>query len=213
MAYAILRLKKLKQNQLTAAWKHGENREKIPHLSHPERTKENMLITTQERFKGKGLTERANMRIADFYQRAVRKDAVKAVEVVLSFSPEAALWIDTDERRMEWITANLRFLADKFKKENILAARVDFDESTMHMHAFICPEKDGRLSAKMVLGNKYDLSKLQSDYADAMSVFGLSRGVNTIDHPEQKQYNVPIRKYWAQQRDMERANENAVIGG
>src|SRR5690606_38021243 len=65
------------------------------------------------------------------------------------------------------------------------------DERTPHLHVVTVPlTKDGRLSAKEVMGNRKDMQERQDRYADAMKVFGLNRGIrNTgIKHESAKEY-------------------------
>ena len=51
------------------------------------------------------------------------------------------------------------------------------DEKTPHLHAVVVPIREGKLTAKTILGNKKDMSQRQDRYAQAMAPFGLSRGV------------------------------------
>ena len=62
----------------------------------------------------------------------------------------------------------------------MISAVVHMDEKTPHMHLCFCPiTRDGRLSAKDILGNKQSLSKWQDDFFAwmAQAYPALSRGI------------------------------------
>jgi len=57
------------------------------------------------------------------------------------------------------------FLSRKIGRENIFSAVVHLDEKTPHMHLGVVPiTKDGRLSAKEIIGNRVQLTKWQDDF-------------------------------------------------
>lgn len=109
----------------------------------------------------------------------VRKNAVYAVEVMLTFSPGA---LDPNSDIMkEWAGANMRWLANTFGgKENIIDGRLHMDETTAHIHAMVIPIDDrGKLNARAFLGGtSHRMSELQTDYAKAMEPFDLVRGIS-----------------------------------
>ena len=54
-------------------------------------------------------------------------------------------------------------------EKNIISAVVHLDEGTPHMHLVFCPiNKDGKLSAKSILGNQKSLSEWQTRYYNYM---------------------------------------------
>lgn len=122
-----------------------------------------------------------NQRIEEGYQgkKAIRKDAVKYLSLVLTGSHEDMTKLATDPVRFKaWQQANFDFVAQEFGKANILRFTLHMDEKTPHIHAVVVPlTKDGRLSAKELMGNKKSLSLQQDRYAEAMEPFELSRGV------------------------------------
>jgi DNA-binding helix-hairpin-helix protein with protein kinase domain len=78
----------------------------------------------------------------------------------------------------KWTKANYEFACEKYGKENIIRFSLHRDETTPHIHCVVVPlTDDGRLSAKEVVGNRNDLKSLQDNYAEAMKLFGLERGV------------------------------------
>lgn len=104
--------------------------------------------------------------------KTIRKDAVKYVSVLLSMSHDAVI-----RNINEWAGENYVFLAKEFGLKNIVDFTVHLDERTPHIHATIVPiTRDGRLSAKEIIGNRKNLTRLQTNYAESMAKFGLQRG-------------------------------------
>lgn len=116
---------------------------------------------------------------------AIRKDAVRQLNVILTGSHERMLAIGRDPKQWrEWVADNYRFLAKQFGLANIVGFAVHMDEATPHIHATVVPlTPDGRLSAKELMGNKHQLKALQDGYGMAMKKHGLERGeVNSKAH-------------------------------
>ncbi|WKN46532.1 MobV family relaxase [Tunicatimonas pelagia] len=120
-------------------------------------------------------------RITEGYQgkTAIRKDAVRYVNLMLSGSPEQMSKLEQQGKLTDWMQANYRYVASEFGKENIVRFAMHLDEKTPHIHATVVPlTKDGRLSAKEYLfGHKEKLRGFQDRYAKAMEPFGLERGL------------------------------------
>lgn len=90
-----------------------------------------------------------------------------------------------------WIKKNYAFMMNEFGKENIVRFVLHRDERTPHIHVVTVPlTKDGRLSAKEIMGNRKDMQARQDRYAEQMKSFGLERGIrNTgIKHESAKEY-------------------------
>ena len=109
-----------------------------------------------------------------------RKNAALAMEYLMTYSPEMKEKIPLDE----WIEANLEFLRVEHG-EGVLCVDLHLDETTPHLQAIVAPliEKEVRGKLQMRLSGvdfwkgKYKLSSRQDRYADAMSRFGLERGL------------------------------------
>lgn len=57
----------------------------------------------------------------------------------------------------------VRFIQEEIGEDNVFAATVHMDEKTPHMHICFTPiTPDGKLSAKIVLGNQKKLSDWQT---------------------------------------------------
>ena len=62
-----------------------------------------------------------------------------------------------------------RKIKELIKKYRIISAVVHMDEKTPHMHLVFCPiNKEGKLSAKSILGNQKSLSEWQTRYYEFM---------------------------------------------
>jgi hypothetical protein len=135
----------------------------------------------------------AEQRIAEVVTRKVRDDQVRAMEVVLTASPD---WFKRgqdgqaeDMRQSKWIADNLHFLKEKFGEKNVVSFTLHQDEKTPHVHAVVIPITDkNRLSAD-TLFNPKTLVKLQTEYAAAMAEHGLERGIegSRRQHQDMKQ--------------------------
>ena len=192
MPYAVIRVAKIKTAQAaTAKTAHNYREHSLSNVDQdaPHRNKE--YLNHEERNYG----ELADQRIAQVVTRKVRADQVKAVEVILTGSPEG-FKRDADGRardysNSQWAQDNLNFLQNKYGKENVVSFTLHQDEKTPHVHAVIVPiTPDGRLSAKELFTPK-TLRELQTEYAQAMQPHGFARGV---EH-SQTQHQPPRRHY------------------
>lgn len=168
MPYAILRFAKRKMGAVSAIEKHNE-RKKEAYKSNPDIDQR----FTQDNYH---LEERT----VDSYRRELRrrieaagcrtrKDSVTMVETLITASPEFMRSLSHSEKR-EFFNSAYGFMKEKIGSENIVSAVVHMDEKTPHMHLCFCPiTKDGRLSAKSILGNQAQLSKWQTDFHQCMS--------------------------------------------
>ena len=101
------------------------------------------------------------------------------METLITASPELLNRMNPQEQR-QFFERAAAFLYERIGKENVISAVVHMDEKTPHMHLCFCPiTKDGRLSAKDILGNKQALSKWQDDFFAwmAQAYPALSRGI------------------------------------
>ena len=113
--------------------------------------------------------------------KAIRKDAVHSINVILSGSHEEMTEIANNKKRLqEWIDKNLEFCIKEYGKENIVRFAVHLDEKTPHIHCVFVPiTPDGRLSAGDWMKTGKQLEEVQTKYAEAMAEFGLERGVKS----------------------------------
>jgi hypothetical protein len=193
MAFAILRIEKIK-SAANAAAKTGHNYRLHP-VANADESQQGLnqeLVNHTQR----PLWELAEARVAELGLKRLRTDAVKAVEVLLTASPEAfprdAQSQAVDMRGSAWLAANQRFLTERFGVANVVALTLHQDEQTPHLHAVIVPATaDGRLSARDVF-NPASLRQLQTDYSLAMQAagFAVQRGIegSTAKHESLRAY-------------------------
>lgn len=146
------------------------------------------------------LQERIDTRIKDGYkgQTAIRKDAVTHLNIILSGSHEPMKDMKSKGKINRWAFDNYKFIGKEFGYQNIVEFGVHMDERTPHIHAVVVPlTKNGRLSAKVVMGDKVDLSNLQTRYGELMEkLHGLKRGVkgSKATHDSIKEYYARINQ-------------------
>jgi len=126
-----------------------------------------------------------------------RKDAVLAVEYMMTASPE---WWKTasKEQQQVFFQQSAKWLVDKYGKENVLAFGIHRDETSPHISAFVVPiTQDGRLSAKDYIGGRDKLRNDQTTYAQPLERLGLERGVRGS-----KAQHKTIQKYYGEMEQL-----------
>ena len=167
MAYTILRFKKDKGGAIAGCERHNE-RKKEAYKSNLDidinRTKDNYHIIQAPKYT-------YSRRIKDLIKRygcKVRKDSVKLVETLITASPDFMNKLSEKEKR-EYFERATEFIKQEVGEDRIISAVVHMDESTPHMHLVFCPiNKDGKLSAKSILGNQKSLSEWQTRFYECM---------------------------------------------
>lgn len=157
---------------------------------------ENGRVYVYDNFKNRrSLQERIDRRIKEGYKgkTAIRKDAVTHLNMVLTGSHEEMKVIgDNPERLTQWMNENHKFVCERFGGKNIVDFTLHMDERTPHIHCVVVPlTKDGRLSAKEMMGNRIKMSELQGLYGKVMQEkFGLQRGIkgSTATHDSVREY-------------------------
>lgn len=93
----------------------------------------------------------------------LRKDAVQAIEFVVSIAPGQRL----DEAG--FFGAAVRWLADRFGGvDNILSADVHRDEAAPHLHLLVLPLMAGRMVGSDAIGGPSHLLRLQTEFFAAV---------------------------------------------
>lgn len=166
MAYAILRFAKHKGGASKALSAHHE-RTKEEYTSNPDidksRIAQNYHLVTPRWSYEQEIKHRIRMAGCK-----VRRDSVKFVDTLVTVSPEFA---EAHTAEMpEYFARAFDFLKERVGEENIFSAVVHMDEKTPHLHLCFVPlTKDGRLSAKEILGNKKRMIQWQDDFYACMS--------------------------------------------
>ena len=130
-------------------------------------------------------------------KKAIRKDAVRMCEMLFTSNGEFFSRISEQEQRQFFLDC-FEFAAQRYGRENIIAATVHLDEATPHLHLDFVPlTPDGRLSAKEVFGNRPQLQQLQDDFFSAVSSkYGLERGQRAdIENKERPRKHLETAEY------------------
>ena len=163
MAYAILRIKKLKTiGSLAVSGAHIYRKRSTPNAD-PSKGIKNLYGSDDIRSDVEAkLPEKR------------RSNAVLAVQILLAASPE---WFRDGGDVESWTDHCVAWLDARYGKNCVNVCRHD-DETVPHIHATIVPiASNGRLSCDAFFGTPQKLSKLQDDYANSMSSLGLERGI------------------------------------
>lgn len=186
MAYAIMRCKKLVSMGSCAASLQHCFRERDTPNADKQKTPEN-------EHKLAASTDEAMGRLRELLPEKRRKDAVLAVEYVMTASP--SWWAEASKQQQkDFFDKAQSWLAQKYGAENIFAATVHRDEKTPHLSAFVVPiTKDGRLSAKEFIGNRAKMTQDQTDFAKQVYDLGLLRGIEKSQAKHQT-----IKNFYAQ---------------
>lgn len=201
--FAVCRVAKLKSHSLGMASAHNLRTMLVPNAD-PEKTKFNTRWT---RFgSDENLVSLVKSRLNEIGIDKPRRDAVLAVEVFMSASPEYFRPSDSSQygeyeqgKLDEWKKCTEKFLRDRYG-ENLVEMILHVDEGTPHIHAMVVPAvtktkskrrtndeiqknipaktyTSATLDAKSMF-NKFTLVNLQTDYAMAVKELGLERGIH-----------------------------------
>lgn len=168
--YAIMRCKKLTgMGSVASALQHCYRERETPNAD-ADRTPENHCSVSQSADEAMG-------KLRELLPEKRRKDAVLAVEYVMTASPE--WWNEaTPRQQAEFFARSEQWLENKYGKDRVVAAVVHRDEATPHLSAFVVPlTQDGRLSAKEFIGRRSKMRDDQSTYAESVKKLGLERGI------------------------------------
>lgn len=168
--YAIMRCKKLTgMGSVASALQHCYRERETPNAD-ADRTPENHCTVSQSADEAMG-------KLRELLPEKRRKDAVLAVEYVMTASPE--WWNEaTPRQQAEFFARSEQWLENKYGKDRVVAAVVHRDEATPHLSAFVVPlTQDGRLSAKEFIGGRSKMRDDQSTYAESVKKLGLERGI------------------------------------
>jgi len=172
MKYAILRTQKLKATG--AVWrslKHAFREQPTPNAD-PERAANNAHL-------GASSAREAMEKVRARLPEKRRKDAVLAIEYLITASPEAMKGMGSNGCTAYFNDA-LKWLKQRHGGANVVYSGVHRDESTPHMYAYVVPldESTGRLNARRWLGGAKALSEMQTDFAATVGAqHGLERGI------------------------------------
>lgn len=115
-----------------------------------------------------------------------RSNSVLALDTIYTASPDFFQG-KTNQQNDDFFKDCLQFHQEHFG--HIISAVIHYDETTPHLHVVSVPlTKDGRLSARDVIGNKSKMSKTQDSFFEQVGRgYGLERGIH-MDGQEKKQH-------------------------
>lgn len=186
MGYAILRTQKLKSGiAVRRSMKHAFREQDTPNAD-PGRTPDNTHIGAKSVDEA---LQRFNARLPE----KVRKNAVLAVEYLITASPEDMKG-KTRAEQDAYFRDGLEWLKRRHGVENIVYAGVHRDETTPHMYAYVVPlDRQGKLNCRSFLGGAQALSEMQTKFArEVGKQHGLERGVEGS-----KARHTSIQQYYA----------------
>lgn len=189
--YAILRVQKLKHPaSVRRSLKHSFREQDTPNAD-PAKAIQNDHI-------GATSADQAMARVEALLPEKRRKDAVLAIEYLITASPEA-MQGKTREEQDAYFRDSLQWLKDRHGAQNIVYAGIHRDELTPHMYAYAVPidEASGRLNAKKWLGGAKALANMQTEFANVVgSGHGLERGIegSKAKHQRVKTFYAAIEK-------------------
>lgn len=190
----------------------------IPKNADPTRTHLNRrLIEYPEGVKDRSAAIQRRLEEAGL-TRKIGSNQVRAIRINVSGTHENMKRIEEEGRLDEWCADNLKYFADTFGKENIVAAHLHRDEETPHIHVTLVPIVKGerkrrkreeqtkkryrkkptdtvRLCADDIM-TRLKLKTYQDTYAVAMAKYGLQRGMDgsKARHKSTQQYYRDIQK-------------------
>lgn len=171
MPYAIIRCQKCSSGAVAAAEKH--NLRKCENHANPDidptRSHLNEILIASQSISRE--VARQVDAIQATQKRKIRKDAPRALEYIVTASPEAFESLD----QQKYFQSALDFLKDRHGDNRIVSAVIHRDETTPHLHVVVVPVKDGKLNARHFMSREA-LKTLQNDFGALGIGFGLQRG-------------------------------------
>ena len=107
----------------------------------------------------------------------VRKNGVRAVEFMMTVSPEVMQRKDFNTTK--YLNACSNWAREKFGKDNVFFIAYHRDETTPHVSLLLTPiDENGKLNARKFFGGRDKMSALQDDFYNSVGKeFGLDRGI------------------------------------
>lgn len=190
----------------------------IPKNADPTRTHLNRnLVSYPDGIKDRSAAIQNRLEEAGL-TRKIGSNQVRAIRINVSGTHEDMERIEKEGRLDEWCADNMKYFADLFGKENIVAAHLHRDEEMPHIHITLVPIVKGerkcrkreeqakkryrkkpadtvRLCADDIM-TRLKLKSYQDSYAVAMAKYGLQRGIDgsPARHKSTQQYYRDIQK-------------------
>jgi hypothetical protein len=194
MGFAVLRTQKLKSGiAVRRSLAHAFRERETPNAD-ASRTPDNTHIGAADVDTA---LERFNARLPD----KVRKNAVLAVEYLITASPEDMRGKSREEQDA-YFRDGLDWLKRRHGAENVVYAGIHRDETTPHMYAYVVPlDRQGKLNCRSFLGGAQELSEMQTEFAQEVGQqHGLQRGIegSKARHTSIQQYYSRVNQAFEQ---------------
>ena len=179
----FLRIAKLKgAGKIEIASRHNlrEIQAELGSKSHidPLRSPRNIILRGAH--AAKEIAQQATQLMNDAGVSKLRKDAVRALEIVFSLPPSTT--IDT----LEFFT-KATIWADDYFQVPIISAVIHHDEEAPHCHVLMLPLVNGRLVGSDLMGNRKSLEAMQNDfYLKVAQDYGLQKPVKAKQYTKAK---------------------------
>lgn len=212
MSYSIIRIERVKNANATTGMQKHNQRENTNYSNtdiQKDLTHKNYdLIHGSRKIDYNTAIEN---RIENGYtgKRKIRKDAIKHVQGIVT-SDKAFFDNQSEQSTQNFFEGSLKFIEQKYGKDNVLYATVHLDEQTPHMHfGFVPLTEQGKLSAKEVVGNKRELTALQDEYNQFVNQNGynLQRGTSSEQSNARHQSVAEYKKDTDYHNELQQENE------
>jgi hypothetical protein len=113
-------------------------------------------------------------------KRKISHNQVRALQIMLSGTPEDMLRIQATGKLKEWCEDNIKWLQDTFGKENVVSAVLHLDEKTPHIHATVVPIVSGERRKEREKKKQEDLNTLVEVFpqiGESLRMTQLCRGI------------------------------------
>lgn len=137
-----------------------------------------------------------------------RSNSVVALDAIYTASKDFFKDKSTEECN-KYFQDCLQFHQKKFG--HVVSAVVHYDETTPHLHILSVPlTQDGRLSAREIIGNRANLSRMQTEFFEQVGrSYGLERGVQ-MDGQEKKKH-ITAQEWQLRQVQQKKAREEEEL--
>lgn len=168
--YAIFRLAKRRNDGAAAMARHALREARV-HNADPTLAGENSVLAGPATADGVMQELRAKL------PERRRRDAVTCLDLFVGASPEAMTAMDR-KAQDTYFRCALNWISEQFGgRANVISAVVHRDEATPHLQVLLVPLLDGKLNAKVLVGDRKRLQALQDSFAELVGKpAGLRRG-------------------------------------
>jgi len=209
MGYVIFRTEKIKnRNTLGRVYKHNCRMDFCDNADISRYGQDVVLIskgTTYEAY----LDDRiASSKVYSEQHKTLRKDAVLAIDTVISVSKDE-METNPDFEVGQFATLAKEWLIEIFGEPNIAGSVLHMDESAPHIHTIIIPmTEDGRMCCSDFIGSPQKLRDLQTSLADKTSCLSLKRGL-----PNSQAKHKSIKEFYGQILEAQTSSLPDVLDG